>query len=311
MDVSRLLTLALDEGDRRSLARALRLIEEGRSEGSEMLAQAWKRSGNAHIIGITGAPGAGKSTLVNSLISAWRALDRSVGVVAVDPSSPFTGGALLGDRIRMQEHIDDPGVFVRSMSSRGRLGGVADTTAGLVTMLDAAHFDPVVVETVGVGQSEVDVIDHADSVVVVINPGWGDSIQADKAGILEIGDIFVINKADRPDVAGTRRTLSAMLELGKRGAWVPPIIETVATEDDGILEMIDALDRHRRHLTVSDEGAHRRRKRVRSYVERAYTARAKKRLNGPAVDRIIDRVMTGSLDPWQAALMVEADRDPA
>lgn len=187
-----------------------------------MLADAWRRRPPSHLVGITGAPGSGKSTLTNALIATWRALDRRVGVVAVDPSSPFTGGALLGDRIRMQEHVGDPDVFIRSMSSRGRLGGLADTTAALVTVLGAAGFDPVVIETVGVGQSEVEVVHHADTVVVVLTPGWGDGVQADKAGILEIADVFAINKADRGSTTDTRRWLESMLEMAPDTNWEPP-----------------------------------------------------------------------------------------
>lgn len=305
MDIPSPLRRAAENGDPRAVARVLRMIEDGHPDAPALLADAWKRAGQAHLVGITGAPGAGKSTLTNALITAWRAVDRRVGVVAVDPSSPFTGGALLGDRIRMQEHIDDPDVFVRSMSSRGRLGGVADTTAGLVTVLDAAKFDPVIVETVGVGQSEVDVIDHADTVVVVINPGWGDAIQADKAGILEIGDVFVINKADRPDAATTRRTLGNMLEMGTHGDWAPPIIDTVAPEGQGTEELIDAIDRHRRHLNVSDEGMRRRRRRARSYTEHAVAARVQRALASPEIDVVIDRVVTRVIDPWAAAAQIE------
>lgn len=300
MESSDLLTAALDRGDRRALARLLRRIEDRHTGWQEVLARAWKRSGKAHLIGITGSPGSGKSTLTNALISGWRALDRQVGVVAVDPSSPFTGGALLGDRIRMQDHVGDGGVFVRSMSNRGRLGGVADATAGLVTLLDAAGFDPVVVETVGVGQSEVDVIDHADTVVVVMTPESGDGVQADKAGISEIADIYVINKADHPGAAQTRRWLSASLDMGPERPWVPPILDTVATEDGGIDELLDALDRHRRHL-MGGEGRERRRRRARAYVERAAADAIRRRLDTPGLDDLVEQVAARALDPWTAA----------
>lgn len=305
MESSDLLTAAVDHGDRRALARLLRRVEDRRSGWQEALGGAWKVSGNAHLIGLTGSPGSGKSTLANALISAWRALDRKVGVVAVDPASPFTGGALLGDRIRMQDHVGDDGVFVRSMSNRGRLGGVADATAGLVTILDAAGFDPVVVETVGVGQSEVDVIDHADTVVVVVTPGSGDGVQADKAGILEIADIFVINKADRAGASQARRWLNASLEMGPERQWVPPIVDTVATEQTGIEELLDALDRHRRHL-MGAEGIQRRRRRARAYVERAAADQIRRRLDAPGLDDLIDQVVARTLDPWKAATHLSA-----
>ncbi|MGH8911586.1 MAG: methylmalonyl Co-A mutase-associated GTPase MeaB [Acidimicrobiia bacterium] len=309
MEPSDLLNAAVEGGDRRALARLLRLVEDRRSGWERALGDAWKVSGNAHLIGLTGSPGSGKSTLTNGLISAWRALDREVGVVAVDPSSPFTGGALLGDRIRMQDHVGDAGVFVRSMSNRGRLGGVADATAGLVTVLDATGFDPVVVETVGVGQSEVDVIDHADTVVVVITPGSGDGVQADKAGVLEIADIFVINKADRPGAAEARRWLTASLEMGPEREWTPPIVDTVATEQTGVEELLDALDLHRRHL-MGDEGYLRRRRQARAYVERAAAAEIRRRLDTSGLEDIIDQVVARTLDPWKAASLVGAGASP-
>lgn len=306
MDATRLLHLAL-HGDRPALARVLRIVEDHRAGWEAVLAGAWELAGDSHLIGITGAPGSGKSTLTNSLISAWRGGERSVAVVAVDPSSPLSGGALLGDRIRMQQHIEDPDVFIRSMSTRGRLGGVADTTAGLVTVLDAARFDPVVVETVGVGQSEVDVIDHSDTVIVVVTPGWGDDIQTDKAGLLEVGDIFVINKADRRGVGRTRRNLATMLELGMSGEWTPPIVETVATSDSGTEELVDALARHRRFLFASDEGGFRRRRRARAYTERALTQIIRDRLGLPEVEELLDRIVARTLDPWTAAASLKVD----
>lgn len=304
MDPTDLFTRATEGGDRRALARLLRIVEDRREGWRSVVESAWNAGAAGHLVGLTGAPGSGKSTLTNALVGAWRALDRRIGVVAVDPASPFSGGALLGDRIRMQEHIDDPEVFVRSMSTRGRLGGLADGTAALSTIMLAAGFDPVVVETVGVGQSEVDVIDHADSVVVVVTPGWGDSIQADKAGILEIADIFVINKADREGAVETRRTLRAMLEMTSPEGWVPPIVETVATDEAGIDELIDVVDRHRRHLAVTDEGHTRRRRRARAYVERAYVASIGERFESGEMDGLVERVTAGSLDPWSAAELI-------
>ncbi|CAN5839358.1 methylmalonyl Co-A mutase-associated GTPase MeaB [soil metagenome] len=308
MEPSDLFEAAVADGDRRALARLLRIVEDRREGWRHTLTEAWAASRSAQLVGVTGAPGSGKSTLTNAMITAWRAVDRSVGVVAVDPSSPFSGGALLGDRIRMQDHVGDPGVFIRSMSNRGRLGGLADTTAGLVTLLDAAAFDPVVIETVGVGQSEVEIIDHADTVVVVVTPGWGDGVQADKAGILEIGDVFVINKADRPHVEDTRNTLAAMLEMSPDSDWVPPIVETVATEDSGVEELLDVIDRHRRHLS-GPNGRLRQTRRVRSYVEAAMTSGMRKRLDHPDLDGLVEKVRTRRLDPWTAAEQLVAPLD--
>lgn len=307
MDPSRLTDLALD-GDRRALARLLRVVEDRRDGWEAILATAWGAPSKAQLVGITGAPGSGKSTLTNSLITTWRAVDRRVGVISVDPSSPFSGGALLGDRIRMQDHVSDPDVFVRSMSSRGRLGGVGDATAGMVTLLAATGFDPVVVETVGVGQAEVDVVDHADTVLVVVTPGWGDSVQADKAGVLEIGDIFVINKADRPELEDTRRSLTTMLEMGPDREWVPPVIDTVAIEDRGTESLVDALDRHRRHLNASGEGRHRLRRRAAAYLEWAFAAGLRSRMERPAMDGLVGQVAAGVLDPWSAAASLLDDR---
>lgn len=307
MDTPRLTALALD-GDRRALARLLRVVEDRREGWEEILATAWQAPPKAQLVGITGAPGSGKSTLTNSLITTWRAVDRRVGVISVDPSSPFSGGALLGDRIRMQDHVSDPDVFVRSMSSRGRLGGVGDATAGMATLLAATGFDPVVVETVGVGQAEVDVIDHADSVLVVVTPGWGDSVQADKAGVLEIGDIFVINKADRPELEDTRRSLTTMLEMGPDREWVPPVIDTVATEDRGTEALVDALDRHHRYLNASGEGRRRRRRRAAAYLEWALAAGLRSRLERPALDDLVEQVAAGLLDPWTAAASLLNDQ---
>ncbi|MFP3914263.1 MAG: methylmalonyl Co-A mutase-associated GTPase MeaB [Actinomycetota bacterium] len=299
MDVLPLLASAFD-GDRRALGRLLRVVEDRGRGWSQVLSRAWAQPGDAHLVGITGAPGSGKSTLTSGLISAWRAVDRRVAVVAVDPSSPFTGGALLGDRIRMQEHVDDTGVFVRSMSTRGRLGGVADASAGLVTLFAATGFDPVVVETVGVGQSEMDVIHHTDTVVVMVTPEGGDSIQTDKAGILEAGDIFVVNKADRPGASQSRRWLEAMSEAAG-GEWKAPVIETVATQESGVEELVDAIDRHRRHLLVGEEGRCRRRRRARAYLEWAVGAGLRRRLEEPDLDGVVADVMAGRTDPWTAA----------
>jgi LAO/AO transport system kinase len=233
-------------GDRRAAARLISLIEDGDESIRAELAELHRRGGKAHIVGVTGTPGAGKSTLIHKLARGWRQRGRTVGIIAVDPSSPFTGGALLGDRIRMQELSTDPGVFIRSMSSRGNPGGVAKATADAVRVLDALGMEKVIVETVGAGQSEVAVMDVVHTVLVVMVPGLGDDIQAIKAGILEIGDIFVINKADRDGVEAVQRELEMMLELeGDMGAWRPPIMRTVARTGDGVDALLDKIDEHR------------------------------------------------------------------
>jgi LAO/AO transport system kinase len=305
MDVAHLISAAVDDGDPRSLARLLSVLEDRRAGWREVASRAWTAGGHGHLIGLTGAPGAGKSSLANALVTAWRAVDRRVGVVAVDPSSPFSGGALLGDRIRMQDHVEDVGVFVRSVANRGRLGGVADATAAMTALLDAARFDPVVVETVGVGQAEVEVLDHVDTVVVVVTPGWGDSIQVEKAGVLEVADVLVVNKADRPGADEIEHLLSAMGETGARAGWTPPVIQTVATEDTGVEELLDALDRHRRHLAVTPEGPARRRRRALACLRGALVAEVPDRLTAIDVDAVVDGLATRRLDPW-----TEADQIP-
>jgi LAO/AO transport system kinase len=232
-------------GDRRAAARLISLIEDGDESIRTELADLHQRGGKAHIVGVTGSPGAGKSTLIHKMAREWRQRGKTVGIIAVDPSSPFTGGALLGDRIRMQELSTDQGVFIRSMSSRGNPGGVAKATADAVRVLDALGMENIIVETVGAGQSEVAVMDVVHTVLVVVVPGLGDDIQAIKAGILEIGDIFVINKADRDGVEAAQRELEMMLELGgETKGWRPPIVKTVARTGDGIGGLVDEIEKH-------------------------------------------------------------------
>ena len=247
VDVDQLVERAL-AGDPRSIGRLITLVEDGAPQLRDVMAALAPRSGAAHIVGLTGSPGVGKSTTTSALVAAFRAAGRRVGVLAVDPSSPFSGGALLGDRIRMQEHATDPEVFIRSMASRGHLGGLASTTPQAVRVLDAAGCDPVLVETVGVGQSEVEVAGEADTTIVLLAPGMGDGIQAAKAGILEIGDIFVVNKADRDGADATARELRHMISLGpsgQAGAWKPPVLKVVATRGEGLPELVEAIDGHR------------------------------------------------------------------
>jgi LAO/AO transport system kinase len=278
------------------------IVEDDRPGASKLLNLAHRAGRDAHLVGITGAPGAGKSTLGNALISRLRAIHDQIGVVAVDPSSPFSGGAILGDRIRMQDHVSDMGVFVRSMSSRGRLGGLADGTAKVVTVLDALGYDPVLIETVGVGQSEVEVMELADTVVVVVTPGMGDGIQAAKAGLLEVGDIFVVNKADRPGASDVVRDLQQMLELGPQRDWRPPVILTVATVGEGIDDVAEAIRSHRRHLEQTGSIHEVRQRRAALMIKRARLSAVAARLDSDGIEaELIERVTTRDIDPWSAA----------
>ncbi len=254
-------------GDRRALARLLSHVENRTELGREAVRAAFGRTGRAHVVGITGPPGAGKSTLVNALIREFRRRERTVGVIAVDPSSTLTGGAALGDRIRMMENYDDPGVYIRSMATRGQMGGLSLAVGGAVHLLDAYGFDLVLIETVGVGQDEVDIADAADTTVLVQVPGLGDSIQTIKAGVLEIADILVVNKADRPDARQLVRDLRNMLLLGERTDRSIPIVETVATDATGIGRLADEIEAHRRYLEESRQRERRVERRLVREVE--------------------------------------------
>jgi LAO/AO transport system kinase len=288
-------------GDRRALGRLVSRVEDDTDEGREALSIVYPSGGAAWVTGITGAPGAGKSTLVDGLVG-FAADQGNVAVVAVDPSSPFSGGAVLGDRIRMQRHTDDPRIYIRSMANRGHLGGLADSTPRVVALLDGVGFSEVLIETVGVGQAEIDVASSADTVIVVVNPGWGDSIQAAKAGLLEIGDVFVVNKADRPDVDETVTELFRMLDAGPERAWRPPIVPTVATEGTGLDDLWTAILDHRCHLTETGDLQSRRRERASREIEAAVRAGLRRRasLDSGGVD-LLNRVAAREIDPWSAA----------
>ncbi len=299
------LVAAARAGDRRALARLLTVVENDRPGAGPALSEMFPHTGGAHVVGLTGAPGAGKSTLTDALIAAVRASGREVAVLAVDPSSPFTGGAILGDRIRMQEHAGDPGVYIRSMASRGHLGGVSAATPKALAVLDAAGFPIVLVETVGVGQAEVEIASNADTTVVVVTPGWGDGIQAAKAGLLEVGDVFVVNKADRPGVDATVRELEQMLDLGGERGWRPPVLVTVATKGEGIDELWQAIRDHRAHLEESGDLARRRADRLAREVEDAIADLVQRRVRaaaaGEQVGSVLEDVVSRRLDPWAAA----------
>ncbi|HEY5651259.1 MAG TPA: methylmalonyl Co-A mutase-associated GTPase MeaB [Acidimicrobiia bacterium] len=289
-------------GDRRALARAISVAEDRRAGADDLLAASYTGSGGPIVVGITGAPGAGKSSLVSELITRVRALGQTIAVLAIDPSSPFTGGAILGDRIRMQEHVSDAGVFIRSMSTRGHLGGLSDATSRALVVLGAAGFDVIVVETVGVGQSETEIAEAADTTIVVVTPGWGDGIQAAKAGLLEIADLFVINKADLGGAEEVERDLALMLDLGQDTGWRPRIVRSSAVEQRGISEIWDEVGRHREWLVVDHRGVDRRMAQLEILIRRAARAELMSRLERLDLpEGLTGRVASGELDPWSAA----------
>ena len=295
------------DGQARAVARLISLVEDGSPLLREVMAGLAPYTGNAQVVGITGAPGVGKSTSTSALVGALRAQGRRVGVLAVDPSSPFSGGALLGDRVRMQDHALDPDVFIRSMASRGRLGGLAWTTPQALRVLDAAGCEVILVETVGVGQSEVEIAALADTTMLLLAPGMGDGIQAAKAGILEIGDVYVVNKADRDGADQVRRELRGMLALADRaeGAWRPPILQTVASRGEGVEEVAAALRDHHAWLESSGELARRRTRRARDEIETIAVTALRERwgdVHGRSeLDDLAGRVVRGSCDPYTAA----------
>lgn len=292
-------------GDRAALARMLSLVERGGAGARSVAEVVHPLAGAAHTIGITGSPGAGKSSLTNALCAEVRAAGDRVSVLAIDPSSPFSGGAILGDRVRMGDHALDEGVFIRSMATRGHLGGLSLATPEAARVLDAVGFPWIVIETVGVGQVELDVAGAADTTVVVVNPGWGDAVQANKAGLMEIADVFVINKADRPGASETRRDLEGMLALGTDRDHVPPIVETVATTGEGIAVLWQALRDHREAIEASGELARRRAARadeeLRAVVVARLTERAHGLCDGAEWSAAREAVLARRLDPWAAA----------
>ncbi|MFE1952855.1 MULTISPECIES: methylmalonyl Co-A mutase-associated GTPase MeaB [Streptomyces] len=296
------------EGRPRAVARLISLVEGASPQLREVMAALAPLTGNAYVVGLTGSPGVGKSTSTSALVSAYRRAGKRVGVLAVDPSSPFSGGALLGDRVRMSEHASDPGVYIRSMATRGHLGGLAWAAPQAIRVLDAAGCDVVLVETVGVGQSEVEIASQADTSVVLLAPGMGDGIQAAKAGILEIGDVYVVNKADRDGADATARELNHMLGLGESrgpGDWRPPIVKTVAARGEGIDEVVEALEKHRAWMEERGVLQERRVARAAHEVESIAVTALRERIGDLSGDQhvgaLAERIVAGALDPYRAA----------
>jgi LAO/AO transport system kinase len=310
----RSLAQRLLDGDRRALARAITLVEDDRPEGWELVKEVYPHTGKAAVFGVTGPPGVGKSTLIGALTKARRASGRTVGVLSIDPSSPFTKGALLGDRIRLGEHFLDQGVFIRSMANRGALGGLSEAALQAALLLDAAGRQDVFVETVGVGQAEIDIIDHADTIVLVLMPGSGDSIQALKAGVMEIPDVIVINKADHPLTDTMVREIRGVLSLANldrsaeelAGTWRVPIVKTEANRGTGVEELVERLEEHRAHILAAGQLAERRSRNLRSEVLAIATARMRRRLEedlgeDAEFQRLLAAVVERRLDPASAA----------
>jgi LAO/AO transport system kinase len=292
-------------GDRGAVAKLISIVEAGGPRSFEVAAMLHPHTGRAYTIGLTGAPGAGKSSLTDALISRIRKDGDEVGVVAIDPTSPFTGGAILGDRVRMQEHATDRGVYIRSMATRGHLGGLALATPQAVRVLDAAGKPWIIIETVGVGQVEVEIVGTADTTVVVVNPGWGDGVQANKAGLMEIADIFVVNKCDRDGAAETVRDLEMMLDLSGHPEWRAPIVQTVATTGRGVDEFWAAIGDHRAFMLEQDRLAGRRDQRTREELRKIVLARlidsADAACAGPAFEALVHEVAERRTDPYTAA----------
>ncbi len=303
-DASELVGRAL-AGDRAGIAKLISLVEQGGEGADAAVARLFPHTGRAYTIGITGAPGSGKSSLTDKLIGRMRAGGDEVGVLAIDPTSPFTGGAILGDRVRMQDHATDEGVYIRSMATRGHLGGLSLATPQAVRILDAAGKPWILIETVGVGQVEVEVAGAADTAIVVVNPGWGDAVQANKAGLMEIADLFVVNKADRDGAADTVRDLNAMLDFSGELEWRPRILQTVATTGQGIDELWSAINAHRAFLEGGERLKARRDARLRDEVQRIVRARLEQqvvqRAGADRFDKLLAQVSRRELDPYAAA----------
>jgi LAO/AO transport system kinase len=306
VDVGQLVERAGD-GDPRAVARLVSLVEDAAPALREVMAALVPLTGHSRVIGLTGSPGVGKSTSTGMLVTAYRERGLRIGVLAVDPSSPFSGGALLGDRVRMQEHATDSGVYIRSMASRGHLGGLSAATPQAIRVLEAAGCDVVLVETVGVGQAEVEIASEADSTVVMLAPGMGDGIQAAKAGILEVADVFVVNKADRDGVDQTTRDLRNMLALAERDdeGWRPPIVKTVASKGEGVNEVLAALDKHHDWMAQTGELTRRRQRRAAAEIEAIAVGMLRERMGdlrgGDSLERLATRVAAAELDPYAAA----------
>jgi LAO/AO transport system kinase len=296
-------------GDKRALARAISLVENDDPEGWELVREVYPNTGRAAMLGFTGPPGVGKSTLLGALTKLERERERTVAVLSIDPSSPFTKGALLGDRIRLSDHFLDPGVFIRSMANRGALGGLSEATLQAALLMDASGRDVVLLETVGVGQAEVDIIDHADTVVLVLMPGSGDSIQALKAGVMEIPDVIVVNKADHPLTDTMIREIKGVLALGPREGWQVPIVRTEAVRGEGIEELVDKLAEHRAYIEGEGTLSERRRRNLMNEVLAIATFRMRRQLEAsvredPEVQELLDSVVKRELDPASAATQI-------
>jgi LAO/AO transport system kinase len=296
----------LVNGDKRALARGISLVENRDPEGDKLVAEVFPRTGKARVVGITGPPGVGKSTLIGALTKELRKADRSVGVLSIDPSSPFTQGAMLGDRIRLAEHFLDGEVFIRSMATRGSLGGMAEAALQAALLMDAAGKDEVLLETVGVGQGEIDIVDHADTIVLALMPGSGDSIQALKAGIMEIPDVIVVNKADHPLADTMIREVRSALGLGPQGDWKVPVVRTEALKDEGTADLLHQIDAHREHIVESGSLSERRARNLRAEVLGIAAARLRRRLeeratSDPDWEDLLESVTRREIDPASAA----------
>jgi len=314
MDVQEVIRGVLS-GDRRATARAISMVEDGARDLPALIEGLFPSTGSAYSVGLTGSPGVGKSSLAAEIVKTARSRDRSVAVLAIDPTSPFTGGALLGDRLRMQSHATDPGVFIRSMATRGHLGGLALAAPEAVRVLDASGAEVILIETVGVGQAEVEVATAADTTLVVVAPGWGDAVQASKAGILEIADVFVVNKADRDGAMEAVRDLETMLRMGPAMEWVPPVLRTSTVNAEGIDELWESIEAHRKYLEATGELERKRRARLLREVEEMVSVRLRERaaslLERGGMEKLADDLVSRRTDPYRAAdiLMGEVGRE--